>query len=44
MRKHVSFSEKTSGEAEEMLVVVEAVGNMIGWGFLIGALKEGYYD
>ena len=44
MRKHLSLNEKTSGEAEEMLVVIEAVGNIVGWGFLIGALKDAYYD
>ncbi len=43
-RKHTSYSEKSTGEAEEMLVVVEAVGNMIGWSFLQGALKDAWYD
>ena len=29
-------------EAEEMLVVFEAIGKVIGFGYLIGSLKEIY--
>lgn len=43
LRKHSSLNEKSNGEAEGMLIVLEAVGNIVGWGFMIGALKEGSY-
>lgn len=39
LRKHTSYSERVNGEAEEMLVVLEAVGVVIGWGFVVGALR-----
>jgi len=43
-RKHVSLDEKASGDAEEMLVRLEAVGNLLGWAFLVGSLKERLYE
>ena len=44
MRKHTSYSDKVAGEAEEMLVVIEAVASLIGWGFVVGGLRDGGYE
>lgn len=44
IRRHISFNERAGGDAEQMLVVIEAIGNMIGWNFLIGMIKEAWYD
>ena len=43
LRKHKSLTHDCSSEAAEMLVIFEAVASMIGYGFIIGSLRETYY-
>ena len=43
LRKHKSLNAEGSSEAGEMLVMLEAVVTMIGYGFVIGSLRDTYY-
>lgn len=40
-RRYKSLDINTRTEAEEMLVILDAIGRLIGYGYLIGSLKEG---
>jgi hypothetical protein len=41
-RRYKSLDHNTKTEAEEMLVIFDALGLLIGYGYMIGSLKDSY--